>query len=461
MPTPFPLTLALGEQICHLDAHRLPEPVAQAARDALLDTLTVSVPGLLEPAAQTYARTRAHLGESVLTPSLAMAGWLGTAAHALDYDDVAYGGHPSAVLVPATLVSAAMAGVTDSHRILSAYVAGYETWGEIASREAQKYHSRGLHPTGLLGPMAAAATAAVMLHLPPAQVSAALAMAASASAGLMANFGSMTKPMHAGRAAIAGMESAWLAQAGMTASRTALEASHGFLQAFSPSGKVALTRGLQCLGVEDQWRLRTDPPSVKKFPVCYAGHRCIDATLAWQAEHGPCEPAAVTRVVAHLSQRNSDILRFTRPRTVSEARFSLEYFIACALDGGEVSLAQLTDAAIASPVRRAWMDRIERVMETELDPEMEGFAKADFIEVIYADGRRRVSPRITRAKGHADLPLNAKERLDKAHDCLRSVGMLTARQDDWVAGIARLGTTSQETAAPLLSWLTGMAPIQA
>ena len=126
---------------------------------------------------------------------------------------------------------------------------GYRHWrvdyagdrADLAGRDRDQHHEKGWHPTGIFGPIAAAAACASLRGLDPEKAAHALAMGASHSAGLVANFGTMTKPYHAGRAAHAGVMVARLAAAGFTASLDALEHPQGFLAAASPKGNVDRT----------------------------------------------------------------------------------------------------------------------------------------------------------------------------------------------------------------------------
>ncbi len=123
-----------------------------------------------------------------------------TAAHALDYDDVSLGGHPSAVLMPAILAEAERLDASGAD-VIRAYLVGYEIWAELFKRDPNPYHLKGWHPTAVLGVVGAAGAIAFLNKLSPEKSRHAIALAASMASGLVANFGSMTKPLHAGRAA--------------------------------------------------------------------------------------------------------------------------------------------------------------------------------------------------------------------------------------------------------------------
>src|SRR5262249_34000746 len=139
-------------------------------------------------------------------PELALV--YGTAAHALDFDDTALSGHPSAILVPTILAEAQEVGA-DGEAMIVAYVVGYEVWAELIGRDKDQHHGKGWHPTAVFGAIAAAAASASLRKLNESQSANAIGIAASLASGVVANFGSMTKPFQVGHAA----------QSGITASR--------------------------------------------------------------------------------------------------------------------------------------------------------------------------------------------------------------------------------------------------
>ena len=231
----MPLTRELGDFIAGLSFDRVPAEAVEIARLGFIDTIATMIAGSRDEAPQILKRalspppgpaTLYFIGETAPAPE---AAWInGTAGHALDYDDVALHGHPSTVLVPAILAEAEALDL-GGREMIAAYVAGYETWAELAGRDPGHHHIKGWHPTGIFGAIGAAAACASLRRLDPRQTAMALALAASQAGGTMANFGTMTKPFHAGRAAHAGVISARLAALGFTAAADALEHPQGFL----------------------------------------------------------------------------------------------------------------------------------------------------------------------------------------------------------------------------------------
>ena len=275
------LTAEIGEFVAGVHFERLPPDCIKTVCLGFTDCVAVMMPGWSEPVSEIAARGLGHarngrsnrppFGVQAAAPDLALI--YAVAAHALDYDDTALLGHPSAVLVPAILAEANEVGA-DGKAMIAAYVAGYEVWAELIRRDQDQHHAKGWHPSAMFGALAAAAASASLRKLDAEQASTAVAMAASLAGGLVANFGSMTKPLQVGRAAQSGLIATRLVEAGMTASRDAIEDDLGFLRAISPNGAVD-TRSEAALGCE--WAILRHGLNVKLYPVCYAVHRALDA----------------------------------------------------------------------------------------------------------------------------------------------------------------------------------------
>jgi 2-methylcitrate dehydratase PrpD len=249
----------------------------------------------------------------------------------------------------------------------------------------------------------------------------ALAIAASLAAGLTANFGTMTKPLHAGRAAANGIEAARLAQAGITAAPDAFEHAGGFLVALSPKGNVDRTRPASGLGKELAILLLG--LSVKKYPMCYATHRVIDGVLDI-ASTNSVEASNVERVEATIGLAQAGMLRNHAPVTGLEAKFSLEFAVACALVAGKVGLSELTDEFVGRPGVREVMKKLSIATTESRCPLEPAFAFSDRVVLKLRDGRTLDSGEIRFARGNAQLPLRDEELRAKFLDCTHTVTSL-------------------------------------
>jgi 2-methylcitrate dehydratase PrpD len=418
------LTRELGAFVAGVAFDRLPAEAVEVAHTGFADCIATMIAGAPDPAPQLLRRTLSPTsGDATLyfsgDPSPAPeAAWInGTAAHALDYDDVAaLRGHPSAVLVPAIIAEGEALG-TSGREMLSAYVAGYETWAELAWRDPGHHHGKGWHPTGIFGTIGAAAACAALRRLDPKQTAHALALGASHSSGIMANFGTITKPFHAGRAAHSGVISARLAQIGFTASPDALEHPQGFLSAVSPQGEVDRDSPPQGLGRD--WKIAQYRVGIKKYPACYCTHRTLDAMLELLARH-PLEPEEVERITVSLSETHALILRNHRPQTGLEAKFSIEFAMACAIVARRAGLGEYTDAFVQRPDVQRLLPRVHVETNQNYDPEQPGASLWDQVRVDLVSGASLESEKVHRAKGHADRPLSESELFEKFRGCLEA-----------------------------------------
>jgi 2-methylcitrate dehydratase PrpD len=335
------------------------------------------------------------------------------AAHVLDYDDVGLHGHPSAVLLPAILAEGEASG-SSGVEMLAAYVAGFEVWAELLARQTTPLHRRGWHPSAVLGTVAAAAACAKLRRLDAPGAATALAIAASMCAGLVANFGTMTKSFQVGRAAQSGLIAARLAQAGLTASLDALEHPSGLLAALSPQGKAESDRPFDA--AQKEWHILTEGLSIKRYPICYATHRCIDAALGL-LEGQQLSPEAVARIHVSTGEMQARMLRNSRPQTGLEAKFSMQFAMAAALVARKVGLAELTDDFVRRPDVQAIFPRVSISTTSEI-ADGANFAPFDAVEIITTRGQMLASGPVAHAKGSPQNPLTPSELFEKFSDCL-------------------------------------------
>ncbi|MDB5820133.1 MAG: MmgE/PrpD family protein, partial [Rhizobacter sp.] len=246
----------------------------------------------------------------------------------------------------------------------------------------------------------------------------ALAIAASQSAGLIASFGSMTKPLHAGRAAQAGLLAARLAAQGFTGAVDALEHAKGLMRGISPGGRVDLESPNEAGRI---WKLPVAGLNIKKYPSCFATHRALDGMLAIVEEEA-IAPDAVARVQVTISRRNRSTLRFAAPQTVLEAKFSMQFAMAAALIARRCGLLELREAFVARPDVQALMRRIDVLPEDREDSRRPGEAPEDIVCVETTDGRRFVR-KVAYVRGGPELPLRPGELFTKFESCLVSGGL--------------------------------------
>jgi 2-methylcitrate dehydratase PrpD len=327
----------------------LPGDVVEVARHALLDWFGVTLGAGDEPAALILLDTlppddggaATIVGKSVRYAPVQAALINGTASHALDFDDVdtTFLGHASVAILPAALALAEQIDATVGD-LIAAYVAGYETVCRIAVAIGPQPYMSGFHQTGTVGTFGAAAATANLLRLDRAKTATAYAIAATQAAGLRCNFGTMAKPLHAGKACENGLLATLLAARGFTANPTAIEADQGF---------AALSGGT-C----DRDAALAEPPSgwyvrdnlFKYHASCFWTHSMLEGVGELVAA-GSFAAADVERVDLHVSDLELGAAAIPSPATALEVKFSLAHLAAMALHGRTTSVIADSDATDA------------------------------------------------------------------------------------------------------------------
>jgi 2-methylcitrate dehydratase PrpD len=335
----------------------------------------------------------------------------GTAAHALDFDDTNHPlyGHPSCHLVPALLALGEWTGASGAD-FLAAYLIGFEIEVRVSRAVNMPHYVAGWHATATLGTLGAAAAAARLLQLDVTATTNALGVAASLAGGLRENFGTDTKPLHAGLAAKNGVLAALLAREGFGAAADGLAGRYGFTSVLN-GGETATVEELDPLRFASPWEI-TEPYglAIKQFPSCGATHPAIEAAIAAGSS---LDPASVEHVRVGISELAPKILVYPRPRSGLEGKFSLEYCVATALLDRRVGLDHFDDATVARADVQALMPKIEAVVDDRVRDETEF---ATIVEVELADGSR-VEERVDVAKGKVVRPLSRDELVAKFEDC--------------------------------------------
>jgi 2-methylcitrate dehydratase PrpD len=381
--------------------------VLHHAKRAVIDWYAALLPGavvapatLLEIALKDELDkgiARLALGRSATVRAAALIN--GTAAHTVEVDDIFRDGiyHPGAPTIAAALALAQANGAT-GEQFLRAVIAGYEISTRIGATMGRA-HYKYWHNTGTIGAFGACAACCELLGLDAKRFAHALATVTTFAAGLQQAFrmDSMSKPLHAGRAAEGGVTAALAAREGVTGSLDVIEGEAGFGRAMGDNpdwNKLIATLG-------------------KDFHICrmtFKNHSCcghtfaaIDGALALQQRMN-IAAREIERIRVGSYRAAKEVSGYESPQTPAEARFSLKYVVATALTHGSVRLAAFEPGRINDGATRDLMARIEVAIDPELDAAFPG-QRAARVAFVARDGRREELLQPTRI-GDPDAPLS-------------------------------------------------------
>jgi 2-methylcitrate dehydratase PrpD len=381
------LTRGLARQAMALRLEDIPATIRDWARQCVLDYLGCTIAGardelveilLAEMWEQGGKPNCTVIGHEELLPAASAAIVNGAAGHALDFDDVnlAMPGHPSVAILPALLALAEERNATGAE-VLTAFVAGYELQCRVGRTIAPgHYDTLGFHATATVGSFGAAAACAHLMGLDAGGFARALGIAGTQAAGLKSQFGTMCKPLHAGKAAYHGLMAAKLASRGFTSRTDILECGQGFARTHSPDFNPQ--------------RAFDEPPSgwwiannlFKYHAACYMTHAAIEAARKLRDQHG-VTPDQVERIDVRLDESCDRICNIRSPVTGLEAKFSLRLTTAMGLAGVDTArLSTYSEEVAADPVLVGLRDKVSLEFSTGISPT---FTE---IELVLRDGSK-------------------------------------------------------------------------
>jgi 2-methylcitrate dehydratase PrpD len=372
---------------------------------AMISGAPVAPAALLEKAlADELDRGEARLALGRKATMRAAALINGAAAHTTEVDDIFRDGiyHPGAPTIPAALALAQARGASGL-AFLRAVVAGYEISTRIGAAMGRA-HYRYWHNTGTIGCFGACAAAAELLALDAARFAHALATVTTFAAGLQQAFrmDSMSKPLHAGHAAEAGLTAALAAQEGVTGSLDVIEGEAGFGRALGYDNAAAgpdWDKALATLGRD----FHVTRMTFKNHTCCGHSFAAIDGALALQSKMG-LAARDIARVKVGTYKAALDVAGYEEPRTAAEGRFSLKYVVATALTHGSVRFAAFEPPRLQDPATRDLMRRVEVAVDPQLDAAFPA-QRAARVAIEARDGRREEFLQPTRI-GDPDAPLS-------------------------------------------------------
>jgi 2-methylcitrate dehydratase PrpD len=399
----------------------------QTAR-ALIDTVAVTLAGRREPAATIaleYVRGRQcaqmatawGIGERLPLEEAAL--YNGVAGHVLDFDDVTspLRGHPSIALLPA-LLALSEAHDKDGKQLVAAFVVGFEVLVKMAKAMVGDHYAKGWHSTSSIGVIAATAAGSHLLGLSREQMINALGIAVAQASGTRANFGTMAKSFQAGHCGASAVRAVMLAQRGFTGADGAIDGAHGYMALYA-NGEDLEAR-LAAIG-KAPLEIESSGIEIKKYPLCYATHRTIDGTLDLRAQHG-LTLDQIEQVEIVSNYRAMVPLIHQHPITGLEAKFSMQYAVAAALQDGFVRLSSFEDAAVLRAPIQEFFAKV--CAHEEQGPALSRWNR---IRIKIKTGKT-LEKVVTQLRGAADCPLTNAELIEKANDCLAFGGYRQSAQ---------------------------------
>jgi 2-methylcitrate dehydratase PrpD len=435
IPEGLKTTAAAAEFVEDVTFKAIPTEALRIGARCLLDGLGLFVAGSEEDSAQILAEEAAQTGGrmdalllrrgNMKVPAPTAARVLGTAGHAHDWDDSqvstdpahTYGllTHPTIPPLTSALVMAQKLGGVDGKTFMLAFLTGFEVECKISEWMLPQHYVRGMHSSGTVGTFGAYAAAAKLLDLKGAELRSGFGIAASFAAGIRCNFGTMTKPLHVGRAAENGVTAALLASRGFTADPDALDGPWGFYAV--QGGGVSAEKVSQGFG--KQWTIIEPGVSIKPYPCGVLTHPTIDMMLKLVTEHD-VKPDDIEAVKVLAGTNILNPIRYPIAANHLQAKFSLPAALAMISLVRKAGKREFSDEFVAS----APMQAMQRRISTELDPEIErlGFDKMrSRIAIRLKNGRQLQGWADERYRGGPENPLSDADLKAKVRSCCEDV----------------------------------------
>ena len=428
-------TAAAAAFVASVSYDAIPAEALRIGTRCLLDGLGLFVAGSAERSAQILADEAEAMGGkpetlllrrgAVKVPAPMAARVLGTAGHAHDWDDSqvsndpahVYGllTHPTIPPLTSALAMAQKLGAVDGKTFMLAFLAGFEVECKISEWMLPRHYLRGMHSSATVGTFGAYAAAAKLLGLKEDKLCSGFGIAASFAAGIRCNFGTMTKPLHVGRAAENGVTAALLAERGFTADPDALDGPWGFYAV--QGGGVSAEKIAQGFG--KTWSIIEPGVSIKPYPCGVLTHPTIDLMLKLVVDKD-VQPRDIEAVKVYAGTNILNPIRYPIAANHLQAKFSLPAALAMIALARQAGKREFSDKFVGS----ATMQAMQRKITTEFDSEIEkiGFEKMrSRIAIRLKDGSTVEGWADERYRGGPDNPLTDGEVESKARSCCDGV----------------------------------------
>jgi 2-methylcitrate dehydratase PrpD len=413
-------TALVADFVAGFDLDAAPALAVAHGRTAFIDTVGVMLAGSRsEPAGIVLEMVRAEgagpaasvVGQSLRTSPQLAALANGVASHALDFDFSYMQGQLVAPVIPALLPLAESTGATPAET-LAAFIVGFEVVSRLSRANPDHNGGGSWHGTGTIGTIAAAAACARLLKVPASKIPDVIGISVSLASGVNANYGTMTKPLHAGQGARNAVMAALLGARGFTANTAAIEGRGGFARTFA-RGLAWQPDAFADLGRQFDLAERGIRP--KRYPCGGVIHTGIDAALQIRAELG-ARVADITAIKAGIATYAANRASEQYPTNTEAAKFNLQYVVAYSLANGVPTLSSFGEAAIKDERVKA----LARMVSVAIDPEFAD-AHEDYptrVTVTLKDGRT-LERLVVYASGTRHYPMSGAQIEEKFFDCAK------------------------------------------
>jgi len=432
VPGPSTATPAVVDFIEQARFDDFPGEAVRIAKHCIIDGLGVMLAGATQTAgeivrdlaADAGAKAEATIfGHAPIRSSVSYAALAnGTSGHALDWDDTQLATsadrifglltHPTIPPLVASLALGEHLGIS-GRTMLEAFLTGFEVECKIAESISPAHYKKGFHSSGTIGTFGAAVAAAKLLELDRDQIAHMLAIAASSASGIRVNFGSMTKPLHVGRAAQNGIVAAQLAARGFTGGTDALDPPWGFFASFSHGEGFEPYRIIGKLG--DPHTIVWPGVSIKPYPCGVLGHPTMDAMRRLVIDND-VKPDDIVAIRVRAGTNILHPLRYDIASNELEAKFCPAFMVSAIALRRKAGVHEFNDEFVRSAPVQAMMKKVERVLDKDI--EAQGWEKIrSTVEVDLTDGKTLVQKADERYRGGPDLPFTRDELFEKFSDC--------------------------------------------
>ena len=422
-------TRAVVDFIASTSFADIPSEALTIGRRCIADGIAVMLAGSTTPASEILraqvrddgSRTEATtIGRDSFQTRAASAALVNaTSGHAHDYDDTQLSTaadrifglltHPTIPPLAAAMALSERLGVS-GRAMFEAFLVGFEVECKIADAITPTHYKQGFHTSGTIGAFGAMAAAAKLLQLDRQQLAHAIGITASMSAGIRVSFGTMTKPLHVGRAACNGVTAAELASRGFTSGADALDGQWGFFQV--TGGGFDEDRIVGVLG--NPWTIVTPGVSIKPYPCGCLGHPTMDAMLTLVTRHD-IKPEQIRKIRLRAGSNILNPLRYKTANTELEAKFCPPFMLSAVALRRKAGVNEFSDEFVRSAPVQAMMRKCETVFDQEI--ENRGFVRMlSIVEVELEDGRV-LAGESGAYRGGPERPFTREELFDKFVEC--------------------------------------------